>query len=228
MIKRFSFYGFVLLCGVLSSCDNNKSSISPRITILNDGFKDTVKFEQRFKSSLIALFKDDDGLASYHIRINDSIYDPIPLNGNSLKFQLDTAFRNAGLYKFTVFVSNTKGLESTYYIPIRCDSIKPPQIQVNDLFGKVFRTDSSVISGQKLAFTFIVHRGKLPLDSLRFSNTINNEVTTFRLRDSTSLQDTVKITYTSPPIIAETIFSFFAIDNVGLESKTQVKVIVKK
>lgn len=227
MARSFSLGCLFAATGLLTSCTDTDMSISPRITIMNAGFVDTIKVTQRYPSSVKLKFTDDNGLANYHIRINDSIYAPINLDGNSAEYLLDTVFRNAGLYKFTVYVANAKGLESTTYIPILCDSISPAVIAITDSTGVSFNSNYAVELGQKVFFLFEVRKGELPLNTLRITNSINDDVESYDLTQPPYSRDSAIINYTSPPIIDETIFSFSATDSIGLEKKSQIKISIK-
>lgn len=227
MMKNKSLCGLMALSGLLASCDKSESSISPYITVNSALVNDTLKVDQRFMLSVDLSIADDSGLKDYHIRINDSIYESVPISGNACTFHLDTAFRNSGLYKFSLFATNSKGLESVYYIPILSDSVLRPTVNVFDDAGLRFKADSVIAKGSVLTFTISAYRRELPLERLCIANSINTDSVKYELTQSPYNTDSIVVKYISPAINEESVFSFSAFDSVGLESKSYLKVKVK-
>lgn len=227
---RISLLTLILpLLAVLASCESD-SAMSPEIIVTEPaGFTDTIRVLQRFPLPLKLQLSDRAGLQSYTLRINNSIQTPKAIAGEVYLWSYDSTFRNAGIYRMVLSVTNTKGLKSEIHIPVRADSIRRASLIINGSEGTAFSKDSSVTSGQSLQFTVIAMRGYLPMDSIIISSSDNKiPLASYCLRENPASADSSAIVFISEPVTAESIFSFTAKDSLGLSTTKQLKVSVKK
>ncbi len=228
-MRRFYFLLIIPILALLFSCEGD-NTISPWITITSpDNYEDTIKVYQRFHINLKAHLEDQSGLASYMIRVNDSIEDPKPISGATYDFICDTAFKNAGLYRLTLYATNMKGLVSEFDIPIKADSVIRPSVSITDTAGVSFIKDSAVYPGQSLQFGIIAKKGQLPMDSVLITNSTDKTFSDkYYLRSEPYNTDSISIVFSSKPIYAESIFTFTVKDSVDLTTTKQIKIFIKK
>jgi|GEM_PF-5681485 len=204
---------FLTLIPFIISCKKSNST-SPSISVPLLSSSDTIHSKQCAQLQIESIFQSNDSeLKSFYFAINDSIFESIAISGTQHRHTLDTSFTNAGIYAYSLYVTDAKNLTSEEHMLIQADSVLRPLLKIYTIDTTAFPLDSIVSENSHITFIIAIKKTENSLKRIAVSNA--DTITLFSKEAEVGDGDTI----VWEQIISkhDTILKFTATDSAGFD-----------